>query len=184
MKTIKMLTAALLIALTLNVFADDKPGKKYIKPAQYVLIVADGSPVANTVKFKNPQAIVEEGLTEEAFKIGYPEVNFGQPEEVDFGSDASTSTPVFKNPEAIVEYGLTEAAFKVGFPEMVWGSPEDLRTVSIGVKKANVTWKNAEAITENGIDARVFEIGYPQFVWGDPSDVNVKEAERLAVTGK
>ncbi|HEY1024112.1 MAG TPA: hypothetical protein VGE26_03025 [Sphingobacteriaceae bacterium] len=174
----RITAAALMMGSAMSVSADERPGIKYIQPAQYVLIAASVADKASTVAFSNPQAIVEEGLKETAFAVGYPDMDFGSPDDPMFDG-VKEERVKFKDPQAIVEEGLKEAAFTLGYPEMNWGSPDDIRTDNLVKSKGAFRFADPEAITENGLTEKAFEAGYPGFVWGSPSDIDEHEIELL-----
>lgn len=152
MKTISITTAAL-IALSANVFSAEGPVREDIKVrAQYVLpgteqtqlnkgslfqisfpevtlehdeLKSASAVTSGTFRFKNPQAITEEGLTEKAFTLAYPEAVIGDPSEI--ALPVSSKKFQFKNPQAITEEGLNEKVFELSYPAMVIGSADDIQ---------------------------------------------------------
>lgn len=151
MKTISITTAAL-IALSANVFSAEGPVREDIKVrAQYVLPGSEptqlnraslfqinspevilehdeltGSAVkSGTFRFKNPEAITEEGLSEKAFLLTYPEAVIGDPSEILLPVNSEKFQ--FKNPRAITEEGLNEKVFQVSYPAQVIGSPDEIQ---------------------------------------------------------
>lgn len=161
MKTITIITASL-IALTVNAFSAEGPVREDIKVrAQYVLPGSEptqlnrgslfhirfpgvslehdelsGMPASSgTFRFKNPQAITEEGLTEEAFLLTYPKPVIGDPSEIVV--PVSSEKFQFKNPKAITEEGLNEKVFKLSYPAPVIGSVDDIQAEELKLIAAN-----------------------------------------------
>ena len=152
MKTISI-TTAIVLALSANAFSLEGPVREDIKVrAQYVLpgseptqlnraslfqisfpevnlehddLVGASAVTSGTFRFKNPEAITEEGLTEKAFLLAYPQPVIGDPSEIVVPVKSEKFR--FKNPQAITEEGLNEKVFELSYPPMVIGSADDIQ---------------------------------------------------------
>lgn len=152
MKTISI-TIVVLIIMIAAAYSAERPVRKEIKVrAQYVMPgsenrgpeksslfnIAFPAPVTEvpavtdlessdtrSVRFRDPEEITEEGLSEEAFRISLPAPVIGEPEAISL-PDTRVREP-FRKPAAITEEGLTEKAFQISYPEPVIGSPSDIQ---------------------------------------------------------
>lgn len=105
MKTLKTITAALLVTISLSAFADNKPTAK--------IKTSFNTPAMN---WGNPEDVNTSSVEslKNLNRVSSPEMIWGNPEDV-----KTNSVEFLKEPMTI------------SVPEMIWGNPEDVNSSSI-----------------------------------------------------